>query len=335
MPQKKDPDSTPSTKILALYTLLFFQPRAYSLTDLAGKLHCSKQTVLRLCTQLECFAAEFRTEMRGRERWYWLEHPPQRPALGMAPGALNCLALCKNLSAHLLPQDMARDADLAIERASTLLADLARRAEAMDPPVGVRGKGFIDYSARQEDLVRLIEAARKRLVCLVRYKKSDEDEERSHHFLPGKVIAHHESLYAEGWAVTEDTPTAVRFPMVLAVHRMQGVLLTDRRFEGDLASAGRSGRGSFGVIDGEPFRVAIRFSTRASQYVRERLWSDDQLLTQEQDGLRLEFTTQDVDEVAAWVLSFGKEALALEPLALKERMQNEVRQLAAAYAMPD
>jgi len=333
MPQKKNPDSTATTKILALYTLLFFQPKAFSLGMLAEKLQCSKQTVLNLCTKLECFAAEFRTEIRGKERWYWFEQSAHKSTLGMAPQALNCLVFCKKLASHLLPEGMLREADEAIARSSTLLSDLSRCADAMDVPLGVRGKGFIDYSTRQEELSKLLEAAKKNRICRVLYKKSEEHEEREHVFLPGRIIAHHEALYVEGWAVTETAPYEVRYPMTLAMHRIQGVTTMGQMVGAKPTLPHQDAPKGFGVMDNQRFRAVIEFTARAAQYVRERIWSEDQMLVELSSGrLRLEFTAGDLDEVAAWVLSFGKEAIVAAPEALRMRVEQEIEEMISLYA---
>ncbi|MBQ7585529.1 MAG: HTH domain-containing protein, partial [Desulfovibrionaceae bacterium] len=53
MPYKKS-ESKPGEKLLTLYTLLLVEyPNLISLGELAQKLNCSKQTILRLIDQLE------------------------------------------------------------------------------------------------------------------------------------------------------------------------------------------------------------------------------------------------------------------------------------------
>lgn len=56
MPPKRNSDATAGEKLLALYSLLLFSEREFSLTELAERLRCSKQTVLRLLDQLEAGA---------------------------------------------------------------------------------------------------------------------------------------------------------------------------------------------------------------------------------------------------------------------------------------
>jgi len=137
VPPKRNPDSDAVTKILALYTLLLFEKKECCLRELAEKLVCSKQTILRLCARLGAFAPDFRTELREGERVYWLETPEPQTELALAPEALKCLAMCRNIAADLLPEEILHTSEEALKRAATLLADLGKRAQTMAAPAAV------------------------------------------------------------------------------------------------------------------------------------------------------------------------------------------------------
>ena len=55
MGKKWDGDATPAEKLLSLFSMLLFNNRAYSLSELSGldKLNMSKASVSRLVRQLE------------------------------------------------------------------------------------------------------------------------------------------------------------------------------------------------------------------------------------------------------------------------------------------
>jgi len=80
--------------------------------------------------------------------------------------------------------------------------------------------------------------------------------------------------------------------------------------------------GAFGLTQGNPFRVRVKVNPGAALYVQERIWSDDQAITQNEDGsLLLEFTTTSGQETVAWILSFGGEMHLIEPEHLRERIR--------------
>ena len=120
------------------------------------------------------------------------------------------------------------------------------------------------------------------------------------------------ALYIVGAGMTEDFLT-IRHPTTLAIHRIVDLTLTERRFSFDPPEADPD---SFGLIWHEPRTFRIRFKPgKAADYVRERIWADEQKMEDTDDGgVLLEVTTRSEPEVMAWVRSFGEEA-SFEPPA--------------------
>ena len=67
--------------------------------------------------------------------------------------------------------------------------------------------------------------------------------------------------------------------------------------------------GDFGLPWHEPKNFCIRFrSGKAAEYVRERIWADEQNLEILDDGgVILQIRTRSEPELMAWVRSFGEE----------------------------
>jgi len=88
-------------------------------------------------------------------------------------------------------------------------------------------------------------------------------------------------------------------------------------------------RGSFGVHSAEgEFRVAIRFSARAADYVREKKWHDSQENVELRDGqLEVRMRLSSLKEVQRWVLSWGGDAVALRPAELVESVRSAATSL--------
>ena len=74
MSSKIDQLSTASKKALSLFGILLFTQKAYSLKQIAKKLNCSRQTVLRLIEEIEltqiCRIKKWTSE---RQNWYQAE----------------------------------------------------------------------------------------------------------------------------------------------------------------------------------------------------------------------------------------------------------------------
>lgn len=334
MGRKWNQDVTPAERLLFVYTMLLFSGREMSLTELARRLDCSKQTVRRLIDQLE--ASRFGTllrEMHGREVAYRLERPRNLPKLSLDPEGLRQLALCRAFLMHLLPESMRRTVDATLQKASAYLPEGAE-------PCGIEevgcafAKGPIDYTPFQETLRELMEAIRLHRVCEVSYRATLQGEVKRHCFAPVKIVAYHEALYARGWLVSEKGRAGALFssPTSLAVHRMTGARMTRRNAE-SLPGDADALEGCFGLMGEEPFTVRVRFAPSAATYASERTWSRDQKITRHKDGsVTLTMTARSEAEVIAWVMSFADTAEVLSPAALRKAVACRVRAMNAVYA---
>lgn len=89
----------------------------------------------------------------------------------------------------------------------------------------------------------------------------------------------------------------------------------------------------FGIIWKDSFYpVRIRFSPEVAPYIRERQWHPQQKITDRRDGgLVLEFTTNHLNEVKDWVLSWGPGATVLGPPVLVAKVKTSLQQSVALY----
>jgi len=99
-------------------------------------------------------------------------------------------------------------------------------------------------------------------------------------------------------------------------------------------------RHSLGVFhsDDRPRRVVIRFAPEAAQYVQEHHWQENQTITPLRDGsviLQLELSR--LEEVKAWILSFGAKAIVEEPEELRAELAADLERMLESYkgATPD
>lgn len=114
------------------------------------------------------------------------------------------------------------------------------------------------------------------------------------------------ALYAIGAGVTEDF-ISVKYFTNFAIHRIQNVILTERRFDVVMPEFAPM---AFGLPWHEPRTFRIGFKPgKVADYARERTWADQQRLEDLSDGgLVLEITTRSKPELMAWVRSFGDDA---------------------------
>jgi predicted DNA-binding transcriptional regulator YafY len=335
MPRKRNPDSSHADKALRLFAKLFFNPRAYSLTELSEALNCSKSTVKRVIAELqESMPTPITVEQRGRQHFYSLpRRTPVPAAVQITEAEIQSLAMCRAFAEALLGRDEFDDATSALEKSIALSTD-------RDPPVGEEAfsalsSGRVDYTPHETTLRTLLDAIAERRVCRITHRKLTAREDREYWAKPMKIFSHQDSVYVHvlpakepGRPFDSDTPDRI-----LAVHRITGVEKTDRPYRvPDDYDFERSRRGHFGVWQSRPFEVACEFRGWAADYVAEREWSNDQSVVPGADGgVELRFTARGLEEVSRWVLGFGENARVLEPPALVQHVARSLREAAARY----
>lgn len=119
-----------------------------------------------------------------------------------------------------------------------------------------------------------------------------------------------------------------------AVSRIRQAAILDEPFERPAGMTRQKMFGDqFGIIWKDRFeRVRIRFAPEVAPYIRERQWHPLQTLRELRGGgVTLEFTTNHLNEVKDWVLSWGAGATALGPRALADKVRAALRLAAANY----
>lgn len=306
MPNKLDPDARTGDKLLRLFRKLLFDNRRHFQQDLAQELNCSPQTVIRLMEQIERavgIALEVGTE--ERRRWYRL-NPGEKGHLGLDFEELRFLTLCRRMAEGILPEPTLHRVDSTIQRLAMHMAD-PHFQDQDDFAFYVKGR--INYTPFAGTIEHLIQAARSHTVCRIRYKAVGKTEPRTHRFIPVRMVAMNNALYALGGQLGDEGLT-IEHPCTLAVHRILDLELT-----GDHVLYQRDddkGDG-FGLPWHEPRVFRIRVAPSAADYVRERIWAASQRIEDREDGgLILTLTTRSEPELRAWVRSFGEAAELLE-----------------------
>lgn len=306
MPPKIDPDTTPGVKLLRLFRKLLLDSRRHYQNDLAEELQCSPQTVIRLVGEVEAVVgASLRTGLDNRRRWYQYVINEGR-SLGLDFEELRFLGICREMASGILPAPVLQRVDSSLRHLALHMADPMHTGK--NDPFHFHAKGRIDYTPHTDHIDQLVDAARSQKICLVAYKAPGREAPREHRLVPQRMIAMNNALYVLGALVDENfTPTGRTCSM--AIHRITDVTTTAKRVAVPLPEDDLAG---FGLPWHEPRSFSIRFSARVAEYVRERNWTDNQIIKNTSDGgLVLTLTTRAEPELRAWVRSFGEDAILM------------------------
>lgn len=94
--------------------------------------------------------------------------------------------------------------------------------------------------------------------------------------------------------------------------------------------------GGFGIFQGNGnFEVVIEFDPEVAHLVRERQWSGHAEVGDLDDGgARVTCSAHALEEVEAWVLSFGSRARVIRPPALRNRVKQAAKEMTGLYDLP-
>lgn len=336
MPRKKDPYSTAGQKVIGLYSLLLFTGRAYSLGQLAAMFQCSKQTVLRMVEDIELtHRLRLETWVEGRERMYRAATPRQRPNVSLSIDEIQQLLLCRDIVWHWLPAHLRENIEDTIAKTAVLLPEYDGREAALTSLAGAQPKGVVDYTKAQDQVDAIMRALRDRRVCEITYHSPDRPKPRTLTVAPYQLLAYREGLYVRCRMEKALEKPEDFYDPTLALHRMKSVGVTERKFRPITVKPEDTSGSGFGLSRGEPFRVVVDVIPKAAMYVRERIWSPDQRITNKKDGgLRLEFIANSRVEVLNWILSFGGEATLVEPEDIRKEILRRAETIRQSHTQP-
>ncbi len=235
------------------------------------------------------------------------------PPITFSLPELMTLYLCRRPLAFLQGTPFQDDLDAIFARIRSSLpprsvAHLERVAEAAAPLF----QGVRDYSRKRDILEKIREALLFQYRCTIRYAPPRR-EVQEYLFDPYTLLFFKDSLYLGGFAHNRG---ALR---LFLVDRLMDVEVSRERFEvpDDFSPEALTGS-SFGLIDGEPMRIRVRFSSEVAHFIRERIWHPTQDLVNQADGsVVLAFEASGEKEILAWVYSYIPHVQVLEPPSLR------------------
>ena len=201
-----------------------------------------------------------------------------------------------------------------LERIVTTFAPLQRPARA--------------YAAQKNVLDSLRKALLRQFTVVLRgYQKLGAGHSKDYLVDPYTLVLYQYGLYLVGYS---HRAGEIR---TFAVERIKNVEVTEGMFElpQSFSLAERFEQG-FGLIEEPPQEVKIWISRDWAYFVKERRWHPTQALNPQKDGSTiLTMRCGGLDELTAWVLSFGPGARVLGPQALIDNVSSQLTIAAKPY----
>ncbi|WP_158304232.1 helix-turn-helix transcriptional regulator [Solidesulfovibrio magneticus] len=322
MPSRLNPDASSSRKMLELYSLLLFSGRKYTLTTLAERLQCSKTTIDRLISEIELFDQVERGK-EGRERWYQINRLRKNKKVMIMCEQIQQLSLCKDFAATVLPSELKEDIESTVAQAAEFISDDCIKQLAMQPLGRSLARGSIDYTPFQGIIKILIQSISKKILCEVNYRSLSSPSPKIFLVAPMRLLTYNNAMYVENWRIKREADCNNLQSMVLSVQRIESVNPTlEKHSFKDMPGKDNE---NFGLIKSASEKVTLVFDKSVSNYVTERTWSSDQTFKfLPTGGVEMSLTANSLEEVVAWILSFGDKTEVVEPAHLRTMVRNRL-----------
>jgi predicted DNA-binding transcriptional regulator YafY len=300
-----------------------------SASELAEELGCTRRTVYRDLEALQAGGFPIATETRdNRSYWTVLNAGRQQVPMAFSTAELMALYFGKEML-QTYRGTVFHDA----------IASLISKIKATLPP------GYIDFLDRLQDRVDAGPAPRKDytrfgpMITELNTAILDEKKIDMVYFSMGRQAKTRRTVHPYRLRHVEDTLYLIGYcdlrkqVRTFAVDRIESVTVTTEGFrlpenfdlQGFLED-------SFGIFQGPPETVKIRFSPKVAGYIRERIWHKSQQLADADDGgVIFTATVAGIEEISHWVLRWGAEARVLAPPALCRIVSRHAAAMAEHY----
>ncbi|MBX3350707.1 MAG: WYL domain-containing transcriptional regulator [Nitrospira sp.] len=303
--------------------------REMTVKELAQDFKISRRQVYRELTRIEEDGHPLeQSDGDGEKTWRLPLGYKGLPQIAVTPYELMALHCAKSHMDYLRGTPLVEHLDALIGKVESALPHkvanhLARINDVFLP----RQAPLRDYSRQGEVLEKLQKALLLQRTVTLHHVRPGYHESAEHRMDPYRLLFHQFGLYVVGFS---HRAQAVR---LFAVERIVAVDLIEDSFEVPVDLKVDEGHQSFGLIDEPVQLVRIWFSAGVAYLIRERRWHPSQHNDLQSDGsMIVTMTTGGMEELAAWVLSWGGAARVLAPQALVEAVKAQLSRALSRYS---
>lgn len=304
-----------------------------SAVELAKDLECHSRTVYRDLEALQLAGFPLYTERNsGRTRWSLLDEGKHQMPIPLDLTELMALYFSRDML-KVLEGTVIYDSLVTLfdKVKATLPSDYKEYLEKVAYSLEAGVKARKPYRRFQQTLSQVHEAVQRQCHIDIRYFTMSRNDSTRRTVAPYKVWFYDETFYLIGYCALRG---GVR---LFAVDRIESITLLESRFEiPEGFDAETFMQSSFGVFQGEPVKVRIRFLPQAAGYIKEKMWHPSQVLTPEPDGsLIFSAEVAGIEEIKIWALKWGSAAEVLAPEVLRREIAAEARAMLEKYTAPE
>lgn len=250
------------------------------------------------------------------------------PPITLSPYELMSLYLAKSHMAYLDGTPFSEDLDGIIAKVrASLPAKTVNHLERILEVFIPWQRPARDYSAQKDVLTVLRKALLLQRRVILRYRKPGARQPGVYLVDPYSMVLYQAGLYLAGYS------HQARAQRTFAVERIVKITETGDSFDipASFTTQDRF-RHLFGLMDGSPQAITIRFEPDVAYLLKERKWHPTQKVTRLRHGAVLAtFEAGGLEELTSWVLSWGAQARVIAPSTLRKAVAAELTAAARQY----
>jgi predicted DNA-binding transcriptional regulator YafY len=160
----------------------------------------------------------------------------------------------------------------------------------------------------------------KRKIEIVYFSNRNEKTYRTIH--PYGLVAYKNAWYCIGFCELRSEIRGFKLTRILDFE------LLDETFTLPEGFNLRDHIGKYQIFKGEKTDVKLLITAPLSNYIRERIWGDDQEISEDKEGnVILCAKMENTPELISWVLSLGSMAKVIEPAELRKQIKAEIGEM--------
>lgn len=264
---------------------------------------------------------------RVKNGYYYTEKVENFPAIQMTEGEFFALLIAEKALQQYRGTSFEKPLLRAFEKMASALPDtISLHASDWEKAISFRLRQvpFIDL----EIFEALASAAANKKQIEIRYKKPGSESAEIRTINPYHLTNVNGEWFLFAFDLKRNDIRTFVPSRVLSVKETGKTFERNRKF-----SPEKFLRDSFGIHSGSGvYNIRIHFDKKVADYIRERRWHESQELIDLPDGsVELRLTLSSLVEVQRWLLSWGSNAVVLEPTELAKNIKKEAEQIAARY----
>jgi predicted DNA-binding transcriptional regulator YafY len=300
-----------------------------AVSELAQDLHCHSRTVYRDLEALQAAGFPVYTDrVGGKTIWSLLETAKHSIPIPFSLPELMALYFSRGMMGVLKDTVFYDSLVSLFEKIKATLPDeYITYLGQIEKSLEVRSKPHKQYVQLRSVIEKVSQAAIQRNYIQIDYYTMSRKKSTRRKVAPYKIWFFDDTFYLIGnCGLREDI-------RIFAMDRIQNLELTGETFEMPANfNIDEFMKSSFGVFQGEPVRVRVRFAADVADYIREKIWHETQNIESQTDGsIIFEAEVAGIAEIKFWILKWGAKAQVLEPESLRDALRAEAEAMVANY----